>query len=87
MCYAIPGKINKIDGRMVTVEYFGQERRAHNEFDDLNIGDYIYAQGGYVIKKIPAVEAESILSVWFSECSQLFPETLLPYRFQHPLRA
>ncbi|MDD5692620.1 MAG: radical SAM protein, partial [Candidatus Omnitrophica bacterium] len=28
------------------------------------IGDYIYAQGGFVVSKISASEAESILSVW-----------------------
>jgi len=64
MCYAIPGKVKGFDGRFVIVDYFGEERRAHNEFDDLKIGDYIYAQGGYAIKKIPQDDAEVILSVW-----------------------
>ena len=64
MCYAIPGQVKQIQENIVIVDYFGEKRKAYNEMDDLCIGDYIYAQGGYVIKKIPPVEAEEILSVW-----------------------
>ena len=64
MCYAIPGKIKEFKDNLVVVDYFGEERKAVNELDDLLIGDYIYAQGGYVIEKIPQEEAENILSVW-----------------------
>lgn len=53
-----------IKGKIVTVEYFGEQKKAVNEFDDLKIGDYIYAQGGYVIKNIPAAEALTILTTW-----------------------
>jgi len=64
MCYAIPGKVKELCGKMAIVDYFGEERKAHNEFDDLKIGDYIYAQGGYVIKKLARQDAEEILAVW-----------------------
>ncbi|MFH1683937.1 MAG: radical SAM protein [Candidatus Margulisiibacteriota bacterium] len=64
MCYAIPGKVIDITDKIVTVEYFGEQKKAINEFDDLKIGDYIYAQGGYVIKNIPEAEALSILATW-----------------------
>jgi len=64
MCYAIPGKITGFEGRKVIVDYFGEKRRAYNEFVDVKIGDYIYAQGGFVINKIPAVEAKDILEFW-----------------------
>jgi biotin synthase len=64
MCYAIPGKVKGIQDKIVTVDYFGEEKRAHNEIDGLQVGDYIYAQGGYVIQRIPPSEAEEILSVW-----------------------
>ncbi|MDP3041862.1 MAG: HypC/HybG/HupF family hydrogenase formation chaperone [Candidatus Omnitrophota bacterium] len=64
MCYAIPGKIEAIAEKTVVVEYFGEKRKAYNELDDLSVGDYVYAQGGFVIQKIPQDEAESILSVW-----------------------
>ena len=64
MCYTIPGQVKKIKDRIATIEYFGEQKTAINELDDLKIGDYIYAQGGFVIKKIPEAEALSILTVW-----------------------
>ncbi|HNW36255.1 MAG TPA: HypC/HybG/HupF family hydrogenase formation chaperone, partial [Candidatus Ozemobacteraceae bacterium] len=64
MCYSIPGKVVRIEGRQVTVEYFGEPRRAISEMPDLNIGDYVYAQGGFVIQRIPACEADSVLAFW-----------------------
>jgi len=64
MCYAIPGKVKEISGRTVLVDYFGQTKKAINEFYDIRPGDYISAQGGYVIKKVPPEEAEDILSAW-----------------------
>jgi biotin synthase len=64
MCYAIPGKVYSLEGKYVAVDYFGEKKKAINEFEDLRKGDYIYAQGGYVIKIIPADEAHSILSTW-----------------------
>ncbi|MFH1440497.1 MAG: [FeFe] hydrogenase H-cluster radical SAM maturase HydE [Candidatus Omnitrophota bacterium] len=67
MCYAIPGKVEKIEGRTVVVDYFGEKRKAFNELADLSAGDYIYAQGGFVISKISDSEAESILHVWKEE--------------------
>lgn len=64
MCYAIPGKVKEISDRTVVVDYFGEEKRAINEFYDIRVGDYICAQGGFVIKKVSPDEAEDILSAW-----------------------
>jgi len=64
MCYAIPGKIERIEKNTVIVDYFGEKRKALNELALVKVGDYIYAQGGFVVSKISASEAESILSVW-----------------------
>lgn len=65
MCYSIPGKIFKIEDNIVTVDYFGQKRKARNDFySELAIGDYVYAQGGFVVQRIPHDEAISILDTW-----------------------
>lgn len=64
MCYAIPGKVIDINEQVVTVGYFGEERRARNDFFELNTGDYVYAQGGFVIQKISPREAKAILETW-----------------------
>ena len=44
MCYAIPGKVIAIREDVVTVEYFGEEKKAKNDFFDLSTGDYVYAR-------------------------------------------
>ncbi|MBD3264984.1 MAG: hypothetical protein GF375_07765, partial [Candidatus Omnitrophica bacterium] len=64
MCYAIPGKVKEIDKKSVLVDYFGQTKKAVNEFYDIRVGDYILAQGGFVIRKVPPAEAKETLSVW-----------------------
>lgn len=64
MCYAIPGKIEAVEKKTIVVDYFGEKKKAYNELEGLSAGDYIYAQGGFAIQKIPEDEAKSILAVW-----------------------
>ncbi|MFQ5713350.1 MAG: [FeFe] hydrogenase H-cluster radical SAM maturase HydE [Candidatus Scalinduaceae bacterium] len=64
MCYAIPGNVKVIAEDLVTIDYFGEERKARNDFYNLQIGDYVYAQGGFVVQKIDEKDAEEILDTW-----------------------
>lgn len=64
MCYAIPGKIIEINDNIVVVDYFGEKKKARNEFYELSPGDYIYAQGGLVVQRISPTEAKDILQIW-----------------------
>lgn len=64
MCYAIPGRVKETRGKQVLVDYFGEEKKAINEFYDIAVGDYICAQGGFVIKKVKEDEAREVLSAW-----------------------
>ncbi len=64
MCFAIPGKVKRIDDKIVIVDYYGEEKKAYNDIDNVVVGDYVYAQGGYVINRVPSEEAEEILAVW-----------------------
>jgi biotin synthase len=64
MCYAIPGKVIAINNNLVTVEYFGEKKTAKNDFFSLTLGDYVYAQGGFVIQKMKESDALSILEGW-----------------------
>lgn len=64
MCYAIPGNVKSIAENLITIDYFGEERKARNDFYDLQIGDYVYAQGGFVVQKIDEKDAEEILDTW-----------------------
>ena len=65
MCYAIPGKVVAISDKVVTVEYFDEKKKARNDFyADLVVGEYIYAQGGFVVQRIAEEEAANILKTW-----------------------
>ncbi|MBF0532264.1 MAG: HypC/HybG/HupF family hydrogenase formation chaperone [Candidatus Omnitrophica bacterium] len=64
MCYAIPGKIHRIEAKGVVVDYFGEHKFARNELIALLPGDYVLAQGGYVIQKIDSQEARKSLADW-----------------------
>jgi len=46
------------------VDYFGEKRKAINELQNLSIGDFIYAQGGFVISRVSETEAKQILDMW-----------------------
>ncbi|KHE92201.1 MAG: [FeFe] hydrogenase H-cluster radical SAM maturase HydE [Candidatus Scalindua rubra] len=64
MCYAIPGNVKSISGNLITVDYFGEKRKTRNDFYDLRVGDYVYAQGGFVVQKIDEKDAVEILDTW-----------------------
>ncbi|MBF0484837.1 MAG: [FeFe] hydrogenase H-cluster radical SAM maturase HydE [Candidatus Omnitrophica bacterium] len=64
MCYAIPGKVKAFEGKFALVDYFGEEKKAINELTGLNVGDYVYAQGGFVITRVSQKEAETTLETW-----------------------
>ena len=65
MCYAIPGKLVKVlDSKIGVVSYFGEDRRVLIDYCNVKEGDYVYAQGGLVIRKIPEAEAIQALEAW-----------------------
>lgn len=68
MCYAIPAKLIKIlkkkKHKIGIIDYFGEERQVIIDIDDLKVGDYVYAQGGVLIRKVPTKEALEILEYW-----------------------
>jgi len=77
MCYAIPGKITELKDKIAVVDYFGEKRNVLNEFANIQKGDYVYAQGGIIVDKIPKKEAIEILKLWkerFFELKQIDKE-------------
>jgi biotin synthase len=66
MCYVLPAEIVAIDKikNIGTVDYFGEKRNVLLDLDDVQIGDYIYAQGGVMVRKLDKAEALEILEVW-----------------------
>jgi len=64
MCYAIPGKVTEIRDKIVTVDYFGEKRKARNDFFELKTGEYVYAQGGFVVQRLEPGEAKEVIQTW-----------------------
>lgn len=64
MCYSIPGKVVEINGKTAVIDYFGEKRKAMNELVAVKVGDYIYAQGGFIINIVPEAEAIQVLEDW-----------------------
>jgi len=71
VCYAIPGRIVSLNGKKAVVDYFGERRTVRADFTDLTVGDYVYAQGGFVVDKIDASDALPILEQWKDTFFQL----------------
>ena len=64
MCLAVPGKIIKIEGRKVTVQYPGESRFALIGDDPLQEGDYVLVQMGIVIQILSSEEAAEAEKAW-----------------------
>ncbi len=64
MCYAIPGVVVEIRDKLVTIDYFGERKLARNDFCKLAIGDYVLAQGGFIIERVEETKAKAVLSDW-----------------------
>ncbi len=64
MCYAIPGKLVEKKDLMGVIDYYGEKRNVVIACDDVEAGDYVYAQGGVLIRKITEEEAREVLDAW-----------------------
>lgn len=61
----MPGQISAIEGPKVVIDYFGERRDAVTDgLDGLAVGDYVYSQNGFIIKKVERSEAHEILKTW-----------------------
>lgn len=78
MCYAIPGKAMKVNGKIVTIDYFGENRTAIALDVIPKQGEYVYAQGGVIVKIVPEREALESLKAWenvFEELKKIDEQT------------
>ncbi len=62
MCFAIPGKVVKVEKDKATVDYFGEERIADVSIINCKPGDYVIVSGGFVVEQVPKQEAEAMLN-------------------------
>jgi len=64
VCYAIPGRVVALRDRLAVVEYYGRRKTARNEWPHLRVGDYVLAQGGFIIEILSEEEARETLHAW-----------------------
>ncbi len=61
MCLMVPGKVIKIEGDHVTVDYEVEKRKGIVLDMPCKVGDYVLIQGGVVVEIVPKDEAERAL--------------------------
>ncbi len=65
LCYAIPGKIIRIEGDTAWVDFGdGVEREIVLAMVEAKVGDYVLVHAGYAIKVVDEEEAKKTLEVY-----------------------
>jgi hydrogenase expression/formation protein HypC len=65
MCLGIPGRVDRIDGVMATVEFGGAGRQVSLELvpDEVEVGDYVLVHAGFALERIDEEEARETLKM------------------------
>ncbi len=65
MCLGIPGRVDKIEGEMATVEFGGADRQVSLELvpGEVNVGDYVLVHAGFALERIDEDEARETLQM------------------------
>ncbi len=64
MCLAVSGKIKKVEGKKVLLDYPGEERWALVGDEQVLVGDYVMVQMGIIIRILSPNEAKLVLAAW-----------------------
>lgn len=64
MCVALPGKIEKIENSIATVNFSGNIVRAHTGVVDVSVGDFVLVHAGLIIQKLDTEEAENMTELF-----------------------
>jgi len=62
MCYAIPGKIIRIEAETATVDYGGVRKQANISLVKCSIGDFVLVHAGFAIQLVDADVAQKTWS-------------------------
>ncbi len=65
MCLGIPGRVDRIEGEMATVEFGGAGRQVSLELvpDEVKVGDYVLVHAGFALERIDEDEARETLQM------------------------
>ena len=64
MCLGIPGKVVKVNGEEVLVDFGGVRRKVISPFEEVSPGDYVIVHVGMVISKMDEKEALETLKLF-----------------------
>lgn len=64
MCVALPGKVEKIEENIATVNFSGNIVRAHTGVVKVAVGDFVLVHAGLVIQKLDEEEAQNMTELF-----------------------
>ncbi len=64
MCVALPGRVEKIEDSIATVNFSGNLVRAHTGVVEVAVGDFVLVHAGLVIQKLDAEEAANMTELF-----------------------
>ncbi len=64
MCVALPGRVEKIEDSIATVNFSGNLVRAHTGVVEVSVGDFVLVHAGLVIQKLDAQEAANMTELF-----------------------
>lgn len=65
MCLAVPGKIEKIDGKTATVNFGGVKKQVGMDLlTKAKVGEYVIVHAGYAIQIIEEQDAKETLKLF-----------------------
>jgi hydrogenase expression/formation protein HypC len=81
MCWAVPAKIDRIDGSVGAVELDGTIRQVGLQLiDDPRVGDYVLVHAGFAIQKLNEEEAAETIRVLNEVAAELRRQGMAPGR-------
>lgn len=63
MCLAIPGRVKKIAGKKILVQYSGEVRQVLGGDEKVKVGDLVLVQMGIVIRVLTPKEALELFKI------------------------
>lgn len=64
MCVALPGRVEKIEDSIATVNFSGNLVPAHTGVVEVAVGDFVLVHAGLVIQKLDAEEAANMTELF-----------------------
>ena len=64
MCVALPGKVEKIENSIASVNFSGNIVRAHTGVINVAVGDFVLVHAGLIIQKLDEEEANNMTELF-----------------------